>query len=220
MQMRKLSAVRDFHEYITNSGHLADTYGFQMSPAIVNDLVIKKYPAPIRRAFFQQCTVEEPTFKQFVDIMNETIRKEELINPIPVPDAHRPGRDKPVVAATAAAKAPSVPKAKVTKKGDRKPEAPTGARKKEGEARPQRYKCTVCAEFHYEAECPQFKKLSPKERFHKARKEKICFSCLKGSGHRAHQCRNKKECGVTNSDKSVCAKFHHPWLHMDVPLET
>ena len=46
MRMQSFQRSGTFHEFITNSGHLADTYGFHMSSAIVNDLVIKKIPCP------------------------------------------------------------------------------------------------------------------------------------------------------------------------------
>ena len=98
-----------------------------MTPAIVSDIIIRKYPAPIRRAFFQQCSIAEPTFKQFVDLMNETIRKEELINPISVAEVIRPAKEKSVVAAATTAKPPGPQKTKFTKKGDKKSEAKTDA---------------------------------------------------------------------------------------------
>lgn len=209
----KLGAVRDFHEFVTNSGHLAEKYGFQMSPAIVSDIIIRKYLPPIRRAFFQQCNVSEPTFKQFVELMNETIRREELINPIPVAEVLKPAKERSAITAAMTTKESSQQKAKSTKKGD-KPGVKGPPKKKSDVGRTQKYKCVVCTQVPYEVDCPEFKKLTAKEKFEKAKASRLCFSCLKGSGHRAHQCRNKKECGATNADKSVCAKSHHPsiWI--------
>lgn len=79
------------------------------------------------------------------------------------------------------------------------------------------YKCWVCqSSDHYPDQCETFASKSEQERFQLAKRNRICFSCLKkaGKNHRASNCSRRKECEkLVNGSK--CNKYHHKLLHYD-----
>ena len=53
----------------------------------------------------------------------------------------------------------------------------------------------VCKDMHYVDQCPQFKSMTPMQRWEIVKEQKACFSCLKRSkGHTASNCLRKNEC--------------------------
>ena len=74
--------------------------------------------------------------------------------------------------------------------------------------------CYVCKYMHYVDQCPQFKSMTPKQRWEIVKEQKACFSCLKRSkGHTASNCLRKRECQEKTHDGSSCKKPHHRLLH-------
>ena len=74
--------------------------------------------------------------------------------------------------------------------------------------------CYVCKYMHYVDQCPQFKSMTPKQRWEIVKEQNACFSCLKRSkGHTASNCLRKKECHEKTHDGSSCKKPHHRLLH-------
>ena len=72
--------------------------------------------------------------------------------------------------------------------------------------------CSVCGKEHKVASCPDFQKMTGKEKFQVAKKKRLCFTCL-GSGHRCDtdECPRKgKRCG-----QDGCTGNHHVLLHHD-----
>lgn len=67
-------------------------------------------------------------------------------------------------------------------------------------------KCEVCSEPHMTFKCEQFLKLSPNERFEKAKQLQLCINCLKSS-HKTSACKSSK-C-------KTCQKLHNTLLHFD-----
>ena len=66
-------------------------------------------------------------------------------------------------------------------------------------------KCLLCAESHMLAKCPEFLKLSAKERYSKVRELKLCINCLR-ERHRASRCSSSYRC-------QTCQAKHHTLLH-------
>lgn len=67
-------------------------------------------------------------------------------------------------------------------------------------------KCDVCSKAHMTFKCEQFLKLSPNERFEKAKQLQLCINCLKSS-HKTNACKSSK-C-------KTCQKLHNTLLHFD-----
>uniref|UniRef100_A0A1B0DA29 Gag protein n=1 Tax=Phlebotomus papatasi TaxID=29031 RepID=A0A1B0DA29_PHLPP len=77
-----------------------------------------------------------------------------------------------------------------------------------------RGKCAVCQDNHYTSECPEFKKMSPEQRFAKTSELNLCRSCL-GRNHRMYRCFKRRECGVEG-----CRLSHHNLLHYKAEEKT
>ncbi|XP_055622690.1 uncharacterized protein LOC129766204 [Toxorhynchites rutilus septentrionalis] len=71
--------------------------------------------------------------------------------------------------------------------------------------------CHSCGQNHYLANCPKFRRLSPRERLDFAKGHRLCLNCLRTS---SHICMN---CPSSNCRK--CERKHHTLLHLP-PLES
>ncbi|XP_055621988.1 uncharacterized protein LOC129765600 [Toxorhynchites rutilus septentrionalis] len=71
--------------------------------------------------------------------------------------------------------------------------------------------CHSCGQNHYLANCPKFRRLSPRERLDFAKGHRLCLNCLRTS---SHICKN---CPSSNCRK--CERKHHTLLHLP-PLES
>ena len=68
--------------------------------------------------------------------------------------------------------------------------------------------CFKCNGSHAMLLCPEFKKLTPRDRSRFVLENRICTSCLKSKGHSVKDCRVKKPCGIDE-----CTYSHNPLLH-------
>ncbi|XP_071476662.1 uncharacterized protein [Diadema antillarum] len=68
--------------------------------------------------------------------------------------------------------------------------------------------CVRCSGRHQLLECQQFQGLTPKERLGVARKERLCFNCLK-PGHMVGNCQLKRTCQIDG-----CGRKHATLLHV------
>lgn len=65
--------------------------------------------------------------------------------------------------------------------------------------------CSFCQADHYLDNCTQLSELLNTKRQEFAAEKRLCFKCLR-SGHRVHNCRFMKRCGL-------CSGYHHTLLH-------
>ena len=65
--------------------------------------------------------------------------------------------------------------------------------------------CSDCDPEHKLHACPEFKKMSVRERFQIAKSKQVCFNCLQ-QGHNANSCSSKFKC-------RECKQKHHTLLH-------
>lgn len=68
--------------------------------------------------------------------------------------------------------------------------------------------CFKCKGDHVLVNCPDFKRLMPKERSKFAYDNRICSSCLKSTKHLNKDCHGRRPCNVDG-----CQMPHHPLLH-------
>lgn len=71
--------------------------------------------------------------------------------------------------------------------------------------------CVLCSEAHTLFSCQKFKDMAPSERLDLARKERLCFNCLK-YGHRVDRCNLNRTCTVKG-----CNRKHTRFLHVGRP---
>lgn len=68
-------------------------------------------------------------------------------------------------------------------------------------------KCSYCdLKNHKIEECRSFKRLTAKERADHVFKHKMCYRCLKATGHTSKQCKEKNLC-------EICQRRHHTCMH-------
>lgn len=66
-------------------------------------------------------------------------------------------------------------------------------------------KCVICDKLHHVYQCPDFKKLSPANRYSKVIDKKLCVNCL-SSQHNLANCKSSNTC-------LLCDKRHHSAIH-------
>ena len=67
--------------------------------------------------------------------------------------------------------------------------------------------CYICNDKHRIHKCPQYISLDPPERFEMAKKNKLCYNCLK-KDHFTSKCQSKNNCF-----NAGCTERHHTTLH-------
>ena len=72
--------------------------------------------------------------------------------------------------------------------------------------------CVLCTALHRLWHCPQFRRVSPKERLKIVEDNKLCHNCLR-STHDTDSCRKKSVCSIAG-----CGKRHTMYIHIDEPL--
>lgn len=78
-----------------------------------------------------------------------------------------------------------------------------------------KHKCWFCEmSTHWPDQCTKFAALKYNERMEAAKRNHVCFSCLKQAGrnHYAANCSRKKKCAKSENGIE-CQAFHHPMLH-------
>ncbi|XP_055527023.1 uncharacterized protein LOC129719655 [Wyeomyia smithii] len=68
-------------------------------------------------------------------------------------------------------------------------------------------KCTFFEQAHPNHQCDDFLKLSPSDRYDKAKSTGVCYNCLR-KGHITSKCMSKMSC-------KICKKRHHSTLHLN-----
>ncbi|XP_035787864.1 uncharacterized protein LOC118464534 [Anopheles albimanus] len=71
--------------------------------------------------------------------------------------------------------------------------------------------CPACPKNHRVEECGDFRQKSVGERIDMAKRERLCFGCLRVTRHMVRDCRSAKKCG-----QDGCQRKHHPLLHTPV----
>lgn len=90
-----------------------------------------------------------------------------------------------------------------------------GAATQNGNPNKPRFKCWQCkSSTHWPDQCQKLAQLTVEERLATAKRNHVCFSCLKQAGreHRAANCSRRRKCSKSDNGQE-CGKYHHPLLH-------
>ncbi|OXA51087.1 Gag-Pol polyprotein [Folsomia candida] len=82
------------------------------------------------------------------------------------------------------------------------------ARQAQSNQRGTERKCHFCNGSHGQRHCPKFKEADVNMRWAMVKEKRCCIGCL-NRGHRMHECRSKRVCGIEGCQQTHCQLLHN-----------
>ncbi|XP_062524619.1 uncharacterized protein LOC101745494 isoform X1 [Bombyx mori] len=160
-----------------------DRVHYMYNPELTN-ITSEKLPSTLRHRWFEFSATQPAGEPDLVKLSRFLQREADLCSPYAQPE----------------------PETRVENTSGRRKMVNTPQRTHTTQAKEER-KCAACQKpGHIPQDCPEFKRAAVSERWDTAKRENLCFRCLRFRS-RGHVCK-KKKCGVDS-----CERTHHELLH-------